>query len=82
MLGGLWLRVEPEPTLTPPHDHAYHTQLAPVPKLPPVTPSTVDEPEQINVGLPVAEVAAVELLSIDISVLAQLVVLHEPSART
>ena len=74
--------MEPVPTPGPPHDHAYHVQLAPVPKLPPDIPRLADEPAHITEGLPVAEVADVELLFIVISILAQLVVLHAPSART
>jgi hypothetical protein len=44
----------------PPHEPLYHFQLAPVPKLPPLTESVVFLPRQI-VLVPLIEVAATEV---------------------
>ncbi len=49
----------PEPAEVPPHDDVYHLQLAPVPKLPPLTDSVVFLPRQI-VLVPLIVLAGIE----------------------
>ena len=58
----------------------YQFQLAPVPKLPPVVPSVVDEPVHIVEGNAVAEAGKVEVVLTTTEILTQVVVLHVPSA--
>ena len=48
---------EPIPLVIPPHETEYHFQIALVPKLPPVKPKLVADPEQINDGVADAEIA-------------------------
>jgi hypothetical protein len=50
----------PVPADVPPHDDVYHFQLAPVPKLPPLTDSVVFLPRQI-VLVPLIEVAGTDV---------------------
>ena len=51
----------PEPTGVPPHEPVYQNQLAPAPKLPPLTLKVVVKPgEQLTVGTELIEVGATE----------------------
>ena len=50
--------IAPFPSDVPLQEPEYHCQVAPVPKLPPKTPSVVPEPMQIS--FPDAELGAVE----------------------
>ena len=71
----------PVPADVPPHDDVYHLQLAPVPRLPPLTDSVVFFPRQI-VLVPLIEVAGNEVSCTVILILLQIVMLFVPSART
>jgi hypothetical protein len=65
----------------PPQLPLYHFQLAPVPRVPPLTLSVVDVPKQIMLE-PVMDVAGIEL-SLTVTVTdRQMVVLQIPSALT
>jgi hypothetical protein len=50
----------PVPAAVPPHVDVYHFQLAPTPRLPPLTESVVFLPRHIVV-VPVIEVAGIEV---------------------
>jgi hypothetical protein len=52
--------LEPVPIAVPPHDEVYHLQIAPTPKVPPVTDKVVFLPLQIVVA-PLIELAGVEV---------------------
>jgi hypothetical protein len=52
--------LEPVPTAVPPHDVVYHLQIAPAPKVPPLTDKVVFLPLQIVVA-PLIELAGVEV---------------------
>ena len=78
---GLTVTDEPVPTKVPPQLPEYHFQLAPVPRLPPLTVRVVLPPLQMVV-VPVMPVAAVERLLTVTVALAHVVVLHVPSALT
>ena len=75
----------PEPMDAPvPHTSSYHTQLAPLPRLPPLSVNVTAPPEQIwlPAALLVIEVAAVDKdLTVTVTDL-QMVLLQSPSART
>ena len=73
---------EPVPSTVPPHKPEYQLQAPPVPRLPPVIPNVVDVPSQIVVSVAVIEDAWAELVLTVIVMLAQIVVLHIPSALT
>ena len=63
-----------------PHDPVYHTQVAPVPKEPPLTDNVEEEPEHIDDGVDEAELAGVDsALSVTV-VLTQVVLLQSPTA--
>ena len=64
-----------------PHEPVYQFQFEAVPRLPPVIPSDVGEPLQIGV-VAVAEIAVVDREFTTTVILAQLVVLQIPAART
>ena len=64
-----------------PHEPVYQFHVAPVPKLPPLIPKVVLFPGQIGV-VPVAEVAAVEIVFNVTVLFAQSVELHVPTALT
>jgi hypothetical protein len=61
--------------IDPPHDVLYQYQFAPVLKLPPFAVNVVDDPGHIADGLPVAEVAGVEL-TFTVSVTDVLLLIH------
>jgi hypothetical protein len=71
----------PVPADVPPHDDVYHFQLAPVPRLPPLTDSVVFLPLQIVV-VPVIEVAGTDVSCTVTVTLLQMVLLQVPSALT
>jgi hypothetical protein len=71
----------PVPAEVPPHDDVYHFQLAPVPRLPPLTDSVVFLPLQIVV-VPVIEDAGTDVSCTVTVTLLQMVVLQVPSALT
>ena len=65
-----------------PHDPVYHTQVAPVPNVPPAKDNVDDNPEHIEDGVDEAEFAGVDsVLSVTV-VLTQVVLLQSPSAAT
>ena len=72
----------PDPSKTPPQEAVYQNQLAPAPKVPPLTVSVEADPEQIAEGRAVIEPAMTEFAFIEIVILAQGVVLQLPSALT
>ena len=57
---GATVMLAPVPANVPPHDVVYHFQLAPVPRLPPLTERVVFLPRQIVVE-PVIEVAGTDV---------------------
>ena len=63
-----------------PHDPVYHTQVAPVPDVPPAKDNVEEEPEHIDDGADEAELAGVDsVLSVTV-VLTQVVLLQSPTA--
>jgi len=73
---------EPELTKLPPQPPLYHLQDAPVPSEPPCFVSVDEPPGQIELGLALAPVGALDCVFTVTVTLAQLVVLQSPSART
>ena len=72
----------PVPTIVPPHDPLYHTQLAPVPSAPPLTDNVLVPPEHIAAGTAPADAGAVDdVLTVTVT-LWHAVVLHVPTALT
>ena len=66
--------LKPVPAVVPPHEPVNHCQLAPVPKLPPVTFRVLDVPLQVLLLVTVTPVGAVDRLpTVTASVLAELV---------
>ena len=63
-----------------PHDPVYHTQVAPVPKEPPVTDNVDEDPEHIDAGNADAELAGVDSVFIVTVVLTHVVLLQSPTA--
>ena len=82
MDAGETLILEPVPTLLPPQLPVYHSQLAPVPKLPPLTDKVTVVPRQTGLALAVIDDGAVDSEFTLIVTLAHEVVLHVPSDRT
>ena len=81
--GGVTVTVAPVPTAVPlPQPLLYHFQSAPVPKLPPVILKVVLPPLQMVVAEALALVAGIEVSLTVMETLAQLVLLHNPSALT
>jgi hypothetical protein len=74
--------VLPEPIEVPPHVPAYHFQLAPVPKVPPLTVRTTSVPVQVVSSEALMLLAANESAFSVIILLTQAVLPHIPSART
>ena len=72
---------EPVLNAEPPQLPLYHFQLAPVPRLPPITLSVVLPPRQIVV-VPLIEVAGTEVSCTVTVMLLHIVLLQVPSART
>ena len=72
----------PEPTYVPPQLPEYHSQIAPVPKDPPVTVRVVDSPGHTALGVADAPVGALDSVLILTITSAQDVVLQSPSALT
>ena len=72
---------DPEATSVVPHEPVYQSQLAAVPKNPPVTPRVVALPKQIGV-VPIADVAGWDKVFTITVVVTHVVVLHVPSALT
>ena len=66
----------------PPHETVYHFQIAPVPNEPPATFNVDDAPWQIIVGDATIPVGIVDNVLIPTIVLAQVVVLQIPAAKT
>ena len=64
-----------------PQPYLYHFHIAPVPRLPPINVIIVDEPLQI-VEFPEIESAIIEVVSTDILIDKQEVVLQIPAAKT
>ena len=65
-----------------PHDPVYHTQVAPVPKEPPLTDNVDEEPGHIDDGVDEAELAGDDpVLSVTV-VLTHVVLLQSPIAAT
>lgn len=60
MVVGDTLMLAPVPTSVPPHEPLYHLMLAPVPRLPPLTLSVEELPEQMVDAEAEALVGAVE----------------------
>lgn len=73
---------DPVPNKAPPQLPLYHFQLAPVPKLPPLTVRVVLLPEHIVDDVAAILVAAIEVSLTVISFEIQAVVLQVPSALT
>lgn len=82
VVAGLTARELPLPTAVPPQEPLYHWKLAPVPSEPPVKDRVVPLPEQMVVGLALADAGAVESVFTVTVTEAQAVVLQVPSART
>jgi len=78
---GLTVTDAPVPTKVPPQLPEYHFQLAPVPKLPPLTDSVVLPPLQMVV-VPVMAVGAEDKLFTVTVALAHVVLLQSPDALT
>jgi hypothetical protein len=78
---GVTVILDPVPAAVPPQVPLYHFQLAPVPRLPPLTLSVVLLPRQMVV-VPVMPVAGTEVSLTVTVMLRQMVVLQVPSART
>ena len=72
----------PEPAEVPPQLPVYHFQEASVPREPPDTVKLVALPGQTGLGLANAPVGATDKVLTDTTTVAQLVVLHKPSALT
>ena len=81
-LDGETVTEDPLPMEEPPQLPEYHCQLAPVPREPPLTVSVVGDPEQTVAGEADAEEGADETEFTVTVVLAQVVVLQVPEART
>lgn len=73
---------DPVPSSVPPHEPLYQVHTAPVPNDPPETLRVAFPPWQIVGELAVADVGAAELAFTVTVTLAQVVVLHVPSALT
>ena len=79
---GLTTSVLPLPAAVPPQLPVYHCQLAPVPRLPPVTVNVALFPEQsVVVVLPILVGAELSEFTV-MAVLTQPVLPQAPSART
>jgi len=76
---GATVTLLPVPTDVPPQLPLYHFQLAPAPRLPPLTLNVVFLPRQIVV-VPVIDVAGTEVSWTVTVTLLQIVLLHVPSA--
>ena len=70
------------PIEVPPQLPAYHAQLAPAPRLPPVTVRVAVPPGQTEVRLAEVPVGAVDAVFTVIVLFVQPVVLQIPTART
>lgn len=79
---GLTLTLLPVATGVPVQLPLYHFQLAPVPKVPPLTLSVVLWPSQIVALLALADVAGTDVSLTVIAILLHTVLLQVPSART
>jgi hypothetical protein len=73
---------EPDPTYVPPHEPEYHSQEAPVPKLPPLTLKVEVPPTQMFEFVPLIDDAAVDKVLTITCILAHPVVLQNPSDLT
>jgi len=79
---GLLVIDTPVPAAVPPHEPVYQRHIAPVPNVPPETVRVDEVPEHTTCREAVAEVGAVEGLFTITVIVAHVVVLHVPSART
>jgi hypothetical protein len=79
---GVTTRLSPVPSAVPPQELLYHFQLALLPRLPPPMRSLLLLPGQTESALATTLLTAVEKVLTLMDLLAQLVVLHVPSART
>ena len=79
---GVTLMLLPLPTAVPPQELLYHFQSALLPRLPPLTLRVTLEPLQTVSAEAVMDVGAVEKVLILMDLLAQAVLLQDPSART
>jgi hypothetical protein len=79
---GVTLMLLPLPTAVPPQELLYHFQSALLPRLPPLTLRVTLEPLQTESAEAVMDVGAVEKVLILMDLLAQAVLLQDPSART
>jgi hypothetical protein len=79
---GVTLMLLPLPTAVPPQELLYHFQLALLPRPPPFTLRVTLEPLQTESAEAVMDVGAVEKVLILMDLLAQAVLLQDPSART
>ena len=82
MVTGDTPNVVPAPSKVPPQDPEYQFQVAPVPKVPPVTERVVAWLGQVGLTLADTLAAATELVLTVTVTLTQAVVLQVPSART
>ena len=82
MAEGVTLMLFPLPTAVPPQELLYHFQLALLPRLPPFTLRVTLEPLQTESAEAVMDVGAVEKVLILMDLMAQAVLLQDPSART
>jgi len=80
VVAGVTIRLLPVAIAVPPQLPLYHFQLAPVPRLPPLTLNVVFLPRQMVV-VPLIEVAGNEVSCTVTVTLLQMVLLHVPSAR-
>ncbi len=80
VVAGLTLILEPLPTEVPPHEFSYHCHEAPVPRVPPEILNKLRPPGHMLLTEGIIVFAELELSSMFIVTLAQLVVLQEPSA--
>ena len=74
--------LEPDPTDVPPQLPEYHSQVAAVPRLPPLTVKVVLPPEHKVLAIALIDVGATEGAFTVIATLLQAVVLQVPSALT
>jgi hypothetical protein len=79
---GVTLILIPLPTAVPPQELLYHFQSALLPRLPPFTLRVTLEPLQTESAEVVMEVGAAENVLTLMNLLAQAVLLQDPSART
>jgi hypothetical protein len=79
---GVTLILLPLPTAVPPQELLYHFQSALLPRLPPFTLRVTLEPLQTESAEVVMEVGAAENVLTLMNLLAQAVLLQDPSART